>query len=300
MRLPSTRPAATRTMAPPSAPTLAGTVLLAAAVLMSAPAPLAAASLDPWQNIVVVPMTDAAPSAYDAALDAADAAANPQPPAPAPAPQTAEAEDVYVPFDPDAETAEAPSLWTALELGIGAPVGAGAATPAEAAAPDWLPNGRESVAGRVPDRLPTRMELRQGAANLSVSSKASAVAPVSGPLGTTGTSGSGEITGRVGVEQDFITVYTAGTLGASASGNTASLYDGLAVGSTYAVPLAPVGLGDQKLGASVELNDGRTVTTGVELRAPVGSAERFISVQRSQGPDADASGVVKAGVLGKF
>ena len=48
------------------------------------------------------------------------------------------------------------------------------------------------------------------------------------------------------------------------------------------------------------MNSGQTVTTGVELRAPSGSYERFISLQRSISPDSDPSGTVKAGVLGKF
>lgn len=298
MRLSTTHPAnprATRRHIP-----LTGAVL--AVACLAAPAPVAAGSLDPsldpWQSIVIVPEPQPGASAYDAAQRASLDA--PGTPAAAEEPQDAPEEAAYVPFDPEAETAVAPSLWTLIELGLGGADEPQADTASEAASPAWLPTGKDSVAGRAPVRLPTRMDVQQGAASLSLSSRASAVAPASGALNTTSTSGTGEITGKVGLQQDYITVYTAGTVGASASGDTASLYDSLAVGSTYSVPLAPVGLGDQKLGASVEMNDSRTVTTGVELRAPVGAAERFISVERTQGPDSAGSGIVKAGVLGKF
>ncbi|MCK0209346.1 hypothetical protein MWN33_15025 [Starkeya koreensis] len=304
MRLSATHPDSLRAASLRTLPCTKLTGALLAAALLGAPAPLAASSLDPWQTIVVVPAHEAEASPYDAAQQAAADADGTAPAQPQQNAQEAAHQDVpedpYVPFDPEAETAVAPSLWTLIELGLGGADEPAADTPAQAASPSWLPSGKDSVAGRARADLPTRMDLQQGAASLSVSSKASAVAPASGALSTTGTSGTGEITGKVGLLQDYVTVYTAGTVGASASGSTANLYDSLAVGSTYSVPLAPVGLGDQKLGASVELNDSRTVTTGVELRAPVGAAERFISVERTQGPDSAGSGIVKAGVLGKF
>lgn len=273
-------------------PSAAGAVLFAAGLALAA-APAAAQQIgttappapgDPWHGIIMVtPAGEASP--YDAAQQAADAA------------HPAETEQpVIEPFDPETDTAEVPSLWTTLELGIG-----GSPEPEpEVPAANQLVLQRKSVPAAKRTPLPTRVEVRQGAASLSVSSSASAVAPVSGPLSRTDSSGSGEIKGRVGVEQDSLTVYSAGTLGASASAGTASLYDNLAVGSTYSVPLAPIGLGKEKLGASVEVNNSQTVTTGIELRAPEGSYERFISVQRSASPDSDPSGIVKAGVLGKF
>lgn len=278
-------------------PSAAGAVLFAAGLALAA-APVAAQQIgttappspgDPWHGIIMVtPAGEASP--YDAAQQAADAAASD-------AAHPAEtAQPVIEPFDPETDTAEVPSLWTTLELGIG-----GSPEPEpEVPAANQLVLQRKSVPAAKRTPLPTRVEVRQGAASLSVSSSASAVAPVSGLLSRTDSSGSGEIKGRVGVEQDSLTVYSAGTLGASASAGTTSLYDNLAVGSTYSVPLAPIGLGKEKLGASVEVNNSQTVTTGIELRAPEGSYERFISVQRSASPDSDPSGIVKAGVLGKF
>lgn len=247
---------------------------------------------DPWHGIIMVtPAGEGSP--YDAAQQAAGAADA----APSDAAPQAEAAQVQVePFDPEKEAAEAPSLWTTLDLGLGA----SPEPEPEEPAPNRLVLERKPVAEAKRAPLPTRVEVRHGAASLSVSSSASTTAPVSGPLNRTDSSGSGEIKGRVGVEQDSLTVYSTGTLGASASAGTASLYDNLAVGSTYSVPLAPIGLDKEKLGASVEVNNSQTVTTGIELRAPEGSYERFLSVQRSVSPDSDPSGIVKAGVLGKF
>lgn len=293
----------------PSLPTTllsaAGAALFAAGLALSATAAAAQqigttappSPGDPWHGIIMVtPVGEGSP--YDAAQQAADAAGQAET-APSDAAPPVEAAQMEIePFDPEKEAAEGPSLWTTLELGLGASPEAEPEEPA----PNRLVLERKPVAEAKRAPLPTRVEVRHGAASLSVSSSASTTAPVSGPLSRTDSSGSGEIKGRVGVEQDSLTVYSTGTLGASASASagTASLYDNLAVGSTYSVPLAPIGLGKEKLGASVEVNNSQTVTTGVELRAPEGSYERFLSVQRSVSPDSDPSGIVKAGVLGKF
>lgn len=244
---------------------------------------------DPWHGVIIITPHDA-DSPYEAAQRAAEAATTvaDQPAAEAPAVE---------PFDPEREAGAMPSLWETIDLGLGdIPTEPEPETPK----PYQLLPERKAPVKRARAQLPTRMELRQGAASLSVSSSASATAPASGALATTSTSGSGEIKGRVGLEQDNLTVYSTGTLGASASPGAAAIYDNVAVGSTYSVPLAPLGLGQEKLGASVEVNNVQAVTTGVELRAPVGSYERFISVQRSISPDSVGSGIVKAGVLGKF
>lgn len=253
---------------------------------------------DPWFGVIMISPYDeaaAGSSAYDAAHDAADAAAEaaqpaPPPPAAAAAPAT---------FDPEQETAVMPSLWESIDLGLGGPP---EEPEPEAPTPYQLIEKRSAPVQRAQTLLPTQMELRQGAAIMSVSSSASATAPASGALATTSTSGSGELKGRLGLEQDHLTVYSTGTLGASAGPNPASatLYDNIAVGSTLSVPLAPLGLGAEQLGTTVEVDKGQTVRTGVELRAPAGRAERYISVERSQAPGSEASGLVKAGVLGKF
>ncbi|WP_428030742.1 hypothetical protein [Ancylobacter sp.] len=255
---------------------------------------------DPWHGVILIsPYDDTSPedaptdeaSPYEAAQRAAGEALSEEPPVAAVEP--------VEPFDPEKETATMPSLWESIELGLG---DVPAEPEPEAPKPYQLIPERKAPVARARASLPTTMEVRQGAASVSVSSNASATAPASGALATTTTSGSGEIKGRVGLEQQNLTVYSAGTLGASAGANraSASVYDDVAVGSTYSVPLAPLGLGQEKLGASVEVNKSQSVTTGVELRAPAGSYERFISVQRSTSPDSDASGIVKAGVLGKF
>lgn len=253
---------------------------------------------DPWFGVIMIsPYDEAAAegSAYEAAHDAADAAseaARPAPPAPAVA-------DAPVTFDPAQETAVMPSLWESIELGLGGPP---EEPEPEAPTPYQLIEQRSAPVQRARTQLPTQMELRQGAAIMSVSSNANATAPSSGALATTSTSGSGELKGRLGLEQDNLTVYSTGTVGASAGPNpaSASLYDNIAVGSTVSVPLAPLGLGAEQLGTKVEVDKGQTVRTGVELRAPAGRAERYISVERSQAPGSEASGLVKAGVLGKF
>ncbi|WP_038196734.1 hypothetical protein [Ancylobacter sp. FA202] len=250
---------------------------------------------DPWHGVIIItPFDEVSP--YEAAQRAAEAAQT-EGTAPAPTEATVATDAPLEPFDPEKETATMPSLWETIELGIG---GAPEEPAPEPPKPYQQLQPRTAPVERARATLPTQMELRQGAAMVSVSSSASATAPASGALATTATSGSGEIKGRLGLEQDNLTVYSAGTVGAAASPGSATVYDNMAVGSTYSVPLAPLGLGPEKLGASVEMDKGQTVTTGIELRAPAGSAERFISVQRSQSPGSEASGIVKAGVLGKF
>lgn len=281
-----------RLAAPAAGLALALTVPASAQSLRTVPAP---GLPDPWFGVIMIsPYDEAAAegSAYEAAHDAADAASEAAQPAPAVA-------DAPVTFDPAQETAVMPSLWETIELGLGGPP---EEPEPEAPTPYQLIEQRSAPVQRARTQLPTQMELRQGAAIMSVSSSANATAPSSGALATTSTSGSGELKGRLGLEQDNLTVYSTGTVGASAGPNpaSASLYDNIAVGSTVSVPLAPLGLGAEQLGTKVEVDKGQTVRTGVELRAPAGRAERYISVERSQAPGSEASGLVKAGVLGKF
>ncbi|SCW32692.1 hypothetical protein [Ancylobacter rudongensis] len=297
LRSPLPRPLRSRFAAP-----LAGVAVLIAG---AAPvAPVQAQSIgtvtkpglpDPWHGVILItPLDEDSP--YEAAQRAAEAG-EAEGAAPAPAEASMATDAPLEPFDPEKATATMPSLWETIELGLG---GAPEEPAPEPPKPYQQIQPRTAPVERARATLPTRMELRQGAAMVSISSSASATAPASGALSTTATSGSGEIKGRVGLEQDHLTVYSAGAVGASASPGSATVYDSMAVGSTYSVPLAPLGLGPEKLGASVEVDKSQSVTTGVELRAPVGSAERFISVQRSQSPGSEASGIVKAGVLGKF
>lgn len=300
LRSPLPRPLRLRLAAP-----LAGL-----AVLMAGAAPVTPAQAqsigtvtkpglpDPWHGVILItPLDEDSP--YEAAQRAAEAGeAEGATPAPAEASVATDAPlEPLEPFDPEKATATMPSLWETIELGLG---GAPEEPEPEPPKPYQQLQPRTAPVERARATLPTRMELRQGAAMVSISSSASATAPASGALSTTATSGSGEIKGRVGLEQDHLTVYSAGAVGASASPGSATVYDSMAVGSTYSVPLAPLGLGPEKLGASVEVDKSQSVTTGIELRAPVGSAERFISVQRSQSPGSEASGIIKAGVLGKF
>ncbi|WP_371346929.1 hypothetical protein [Ancylobacter sp. IITR112] len=284
----------------------AGLIIPVAGITFALALPAAAQSIgtvtkpglpDPWFGVIMIsPYDEAAASAspYEAAHRAAEASA-----ADAPPPESATPEAETAPPDPLQDTAVMPSLWESIELGLG---GTPEQPEPEAPKPNQLVGQRAAPVQRARTQLPTQMELRQGAAMVSVSSSASATAPASGALATTGTSGSGELKGRIGLEQDNVTVYSTGTVGASAGPNpaSASVYDNIAIGSTVSVPLAPLGLGEEKLGTRVEVDKGQTVVTGVELRAPAGRAERFISIERSQAPGAEASGLVKAGVLGKF
>jgi len=234
---------------------------------------------DPWHGIVVVvtpPADDDSP--YETAQDAAsDSSAGPVAAAPE--------DDGYV-----------PSLWTVLTLGLG---GDTPEPSSEKKAPNQLISAPKPVV-RKTTSLPTKVEVNNGPASLAITTSASGSAPSSGALGTEAGGTSGEIKGRLGVEQDNLTVYSTGKLGASASTGTPTLSDNLAIGSAYSVPLAPLGLGEQKLGANVEVDNSRNVTTGLELRAPLGTYERFLAIERSAPADSSPSGVVKAGVLGRF
>lgn len=257
----------------------------------SGPAPYS--RIDPWTGItVVVTPPPAAESAYDAAQR--DDAGAPQLEA---APHTEEPESeeyvghVVPSLDPQQDAAR-PSIWNT--LGFGKPV----LPTTEKPAPNTQLPARKPVTASKSQSLPTQLQLLEGPASVAVSTSASASSPVSSPLAKSDGGGNGEVKGRVGYALDNLSVYGTGAVGAAASDGSPSVYDNIAVGSTYNVPLGIV-KGDS-LGASVELNNTTTVTTGVELRAPMGDYQRFLSVQRSASPDSEASGVVKAGVLGKF
>lgn len=243
--------------------------------------PAGAQSFDPWGGITVtVTPPPEEPSAYDSAVAADTASAE------TPAP-VAEAGD----------DAPEPSLWEALSLAIGGDL---PELPKEKPAPNQLLPQRKPVVTSTKPSVPTSVDIQQGPAHLAVTTSASGSAPTSGFTGASDGGASGEIKARLGVEQDNFALYSTGVLGASASTSAPSVYDNLTVGSSYSVPLAPLGLGPEKLGATVEVNNSQTLTTGVELRAPLGTYERFISVERSASPDSTGSGIVKAGVLGKF
>lgn len=241
--------------------------------------------MNPWSGITVIVTPPAEESAYEAAQR--DAAA-------APEPASEETTAHVVPSLEPQEDALPPSLWTSLDLGFGD------TTPVveEKPAPNTLLPARKPVTADKTPQLPTRLEILEGPTSVAVSTSASTSAPVSSPLAKSAGGGNGEVKGRVGYALDNLTVYGTGGLGAAESTGAVSVYDNVAVGSTYNVPLGMV-KGDS-LGATVEMNNASTVTTGVELRAPMGDYQRFISVQRAASPDSDASGVVKAGVLGKF
>ncbi|MDQ0509691.1 hypothetical protein [Ancylobacter amanitiformis] len=246
-------------------------------------------SANPWQGIAitVTPPDDSEPEPSTSPYEAAQQAAQPAGPAPVAEPVVAEPE-------PDGE---APSLWQVLSLGLGGDTPEPVKPPP---APNQLLPVRKPAVIRSSDPLPTSVDLSHGPASVAVSTSASGSAPKSGLAGASAGGASAAVTGRVGYEQDNLAVYSTGTLSASASTSAPSVSDNVAVGSKYTVPLAPLGLGDHKLDASVEVNNSRTTTTGVELRTPGNGYEQFISVERTSPADANASGVVKAGVLGKF
>jgi len=274
--------------------------LLAFAVPAGAQTPdgVTAAPVDPWSGITLIitpPAPEAAPdSPYDSAHR--DNAPAPEVASAVPVEEQEESEElvghVVSSVDVAQEAPAPPSIWNS--LGFGKPV----LPTTEQPAPNTLLPARKAVAANKPQALPTQLQLLEGPASVAVSTSASTSAPVSSPLAKSAGGGSGELKGRVGYEVDNLTIYGTGGVGASENTGAVSVYDNVAVGSTYNVPLGLV-KGD-KLGATVELNNASTVTTGVELRAPMGEYERFISVQRSASPDSDASGVVKAGVLGRF
>lgn len=259
--------------------------------------PTDGATYNPWSGIISVTVSPPPeePSAYDAAVAGASAQETPALPDPTLTDPTL-TDDVAAAAATVEDTHE-PSLWDALSLAIGGDL---PELPKEKPAPNQLLPERAPVVTSTPATIPTSIELQRGAAHLAVSTSASATAPKSGFSGATAGGASGEIKARLGVEQDNLSIYSTGVVGASASTSAPSLYDNLAVGSSYSVPLAPLGLGDEKLGASVEVNNSQTVTTGMELRAPLGTYERFISVERTATPESSGSGIVKAGVLGKF
>ena len=252
--------------------------------------------MNPWSGITVI-ITPPAPepaegSPYEEAQQ--DNAAAPQVEAVAPSDATELDELVgHVVSSVDvAQEAPAPSIWNT--LGFSKPV----LPTTETHAPNTLLPARKAVTATKSQPLPTQLQILEGPASVAVSTSASASAPVSSPLAKSAGGGNGEVKGRIGYAVDNLTIYGTGGVGAAENTGAVSVYDNMAVGSTYKVPLGIV-QGDS-LGASVELNNASTVTTGVELRAPMGDYQRFISVQRSASPDSDASGVVKAGVLGRF
>ncbi|MCB4769411.1 hypothetical protein LGR54_12405 [Ancylobacter sp. Lp-2] len=263
---------------------LAG-LMPAAALAQSMGGPLPYEPTDPWAGVTVIVTPAPEP-------DAADAPAVP-PPRPADIPEPA------APAIADAPAGHwPPSLYESIELGLG-----GEPQPApEKPAPNQLLPARKSVTAPATAKLPTSVQfVDRGPVSIGVSTSMSASAPVSSLTNRQTGSGNGEVKGRVGYSMDNLSVYGTSQLGASASTGNPSVYDGYTVGSTYSVPLDSLGLGNgDKLGATVEMDSSSTVNTGVELRAPMGSYERFISVQRSAPVDSNASGVVKAGVLGKF
>lgn len=263
---------------------------------MSAPAmaqslggPIPGTPSTPWGNITVIVISPPGQSPYEAAQQAeGEAPFTDDPVAQAEVPLEEEPDHGELVQSPNAP---APSIWNALTLGT-API-----TSSDKPAPNTLLPARKPVNTAKKTTAPS-FEVKQGGASVAISSSASATAPVSSARNPSAGGGSGEIKGRVGYEQDNLSIYTTGAVGASASSGAPSVYDNLAVGSTYSVPLTSDG--SRKLGTSVEINNSQTITTGVELTAPLGPYERFISVKRSASPDSDASGVVKAGVLGKF
>ncbi|MDR6951729.1 hypothetical protein J2X65_001078 [Ancylobacter sp. 3268] len=249
--------------------------------------PLPYDPVDPWAGVTVI----VTPQQDRHEPEAAATAVPPPRPADAPEPEPQVADTPIEQWTP-------PSLYESLDLGLG---GLPELEP-EKPAPNALLPQRKSVATSKTAKLPTSVQfVDRGPVSIGVSTSMSASAPVSSPTNRQTGSGSGEVKGRVGYSMDNLSVYGTSQLGASASTGTPSVYDGYTVGSTYSMPLDNLGLGKgDKLGATVEMDSSSTVNTGVELRAPMGSYERFLSVQRSAPVGADASGVVKAGVLGRF
>lgn len=252
---------------------------------------------DPWSGIVIVVNppsddADAVPGETNQALDLAD-----QPPSD----QAAEAADGPQPLDllPGDETAEdataeMPSLWTALELGIGD--GIETLPPRQAAVVPTRP-----VKATPSQPLPTSFDLRQGPAQFAVVTSVTTTPAVSSVLDGSAGGGSGEVKGRLGYVLDNWSLYSVGGVGAAESTGTVSLYDSLLVGGTYTVPLAPFGMGtSDSLGAKVEVGDTQATTTSLEMRSGQGNYQRFISVERSTAPTATPSDTVRAGVVGKF
>ncbi|MDF2996524.1 MAG: hypothetical protein K0R27_2161 [Xanthobacteraceae bacterium] len=252
---------------------------------------------DPWSGIVIVvnpPPEDVAPTTVEPSQaliptdqpqdgDAAVASGPPQSLDLLPGDETEE----------DA-TAEMPSLWTALELGIGDGI-------------ETLPPRQTAVVPTRPVKatpsqpLPTSFDLRQGRAQFAVVTSVTTTPAVSSVLDGSAGGGSGEVKGRLGYVLDNWSLYSVGGVGAAESTGTVSLYDSLLVGGTYTVPLAPFGMGtSDTLGAKVEVGDTQATTTSLEMRSGQGNYQRFISVERSTAPTATPSDTVRAGVVGKF
>lgn len=252
--------------------------------------------VDPWSGIVIVvnpPSEDAAENdEASQTLNLADPQQGPvatvtagEPPQPGLPPGSESADDA---------TDEMPSLWTALELGIGD--GIEVLPPRPVATVSTRP-----VKATPLQPLPTSFDLRQGPAQFAVVTSVSTTPAVSSLLEGSAGGGSGEVKGRLGYVLDNWSLYGVGGIGAAESTGTISLYDSLVFGGTYSVPLAPLGMGaNDSLGARIEVGDTQATTTSLEMRSGQGTYQRFISVERSMAPTAAPSDTVRAGVVGKF
>ena len=267
-------------------------VLLPALLLLGLQVPALAQTrpaTDPWAGIVVV----VTPEHEDEAGAGTTAEAAGQP-------ADEQAVEAAQASGDEASEDLAPSLFTTLDLGLGDldAVPAPEPTPAETIARQ---SGKAKTPG-TPASMPTSVDLNQGPASLSLSSKVSTSAPVSSALATKPGGANGELKGRVDYSLDNFVVYGTGNAGAASSLGNVSLYKGVALGSSYKVPLDTLGVGTpgESLGTSVEVANTTEVKTSVELRSPLGHYERFISVERSATSDSAASGALRAGVLGKF
>lgn len=241
---------------------------------------------DPWGGLIIT----VTPIDEDAGADGAPGETVDIAPGPA-APPIAEVE--IDPFAPSPDEVDMPSLWTSLELALGGDEPSAGKPVARVAT--------QPVRVNDPQSLPTRFDLTEGPARFSVLTTVSTTAPESTALSTRVGGGSGEVKGRVGYVFDNLSVYGVGGLGAAESTGSVSLYDSALFGTAYSVPLAPIGLGaGDTVGAKVEVDRAATTATTLELRSADGKVERYISVERSTPADGDASGVVRAGVSGRF
>lgn len=247
---------------------------------------------DPWSGIVIVvnPPAEGAEDEAGQPLNLADQPAD-ENAAPADTQSLAQLPDDGTSED---ATDEMPSLWTALELGIGD--GIEVLPPRQVVT---VPTRPVKAAPAQP--LPTSFDLRQGPAQFAVVTNVSTTPAVSSLLDGSAGGGSGEVKGRLGYVLDNWSLYGVGGVGAAESTGTISLYDSLVLGGTYTVPLAPLGMGaNDSLGAKIEVGDTQATTTSLEMRSGQGTYQRFISVERSVAPTAAPSDTVRAGVVGKF
>lgn len=247
---------------------------------------------DPWSGIVIV-VNPPSEDAGDGAGQPLNLAEQPvgENAAPADAQPLAKLADGETSED---ATDEMPSLWTALELGIGD--GIEVLPPRPVATVPTRP-----VKATPAQPLPTSFDLRQGPAQFAVVTSVSTTPAVSSLLEGSAGGGSGEVKGRLGYVLDNWSLYGVGGIGAAESTGTVSLYDSLVFGGTYSVPLAPLGMGaNDSLGARIEIGDTQAATTSLEMRSGQGTYQRFISVERSTAPTAAPSDTVRAGVVGKF